>query len=371
MMQGGQGRGDAIALCALVPYPPDTAPSQRFRIEQWSPLLAQDGIAVELVPFASPSLMRLLYAPGRPWAKTALTLSAVARRLLQVPRVRRFDVVLVHRALCLAGPAVPERLLSLCGRPVIYDFDDAIFLLDTTNANRAFGWLKFPGKTAAICRLSDHVVVGNEHLAGYARRFNPRVTVVPTSVDTESYRPTPRPAPSARVVVGWTGSSTSQAHLEGFAPVLRELARRRSVEVRVISDRKPDLPGLDATWRPWSAVVSADVAELSQFDIGIMPVPDDAWSRGKCATKALLYMAMGTPTVCSPVGANQALVRHDRNGLLASTPEEWLACLERLIDDASLRDRLGRAGRLTVEGGYSARRSAEAFGRVVREVLER
>lgn len=361
-------RGD-ISLCALVPYPPDTTPSQRFRIEQWLPHLAGQGIAVDLLPFVDPSLMRVLHRPGHLLAKAAGTLRGFSRRLRETLLARRYDAVLVHRGATLAGPAVVERLLRAQGRPLIYDFDDAIFLLDVSQANRRFAWLKFPGKTATICRLSNHVVVANPGLAEYAGRFNSMVTVVPSSVDTERFTPaakTPRPGP---VVIGWTGSSTSQRYLEAFADLLREVQRRHPVELRVHSDRQPDLPGVRFTWVPWTP--EHEVEELRSFDIGIMPMPDDPWTRGKSAMKALLCMAVGIPVVCSNVGTNQGVIRHGENGLLAATPEEWLASLGALVVDERLRGLLGRAGRTTVEQWYSARICAERFGQVVLGTLVR
>lgn len=357
----------SISMCALVPYPPDTTPSQRFRVEQWMPYLRSQGISVDLVPFANRKLAQMLHQPGRWVGKAVACTTALVRRLLAVAAIPSYDAVLIHRAACLAGPAVLERLLTRFRRPVIFDFDDAIFLLHTTEANRRFAWLKCPGKTATICRLSTHVVVGNSYLAEYAVRYNPRVTVVPTSIDTERYRPTPRHRPNGRVVVGWTGSATSQAHLELFAPVLHRLVARRDVALRIVSNREPTLPGIPFIWRPWSA--ESEVAEFACFDIGIMPMPDDQWSRGKCALKALQYMAMGIPAVCSPVGANCEVIRHGENGLLAATPEDWLLHLEALIDDPTLREKLGREGRKTVEQRYSRQRCASLFAGVVREAI--
>jgi glycosyltransferase involved in cell wall biosynthesis len=282
---------------------------------------------------------------------------------------------MVHRTIGLAGPALLERLLTGLGRPLIYEFDDAIFLLHTSEANRRLGWLKFPQKTAAICRLSSHVVVGNEWLAEYARQFNDRVTIIPSSIETHKYAFFPKKRESGhggnghRVVIGWTGSSTSQTHLEWFAPVLGEFMKRRDVELRVISNREPQMRGVPYVWRPWTA--DTEIEEVSRFDIGIMPMPDDQWSRGKCALKALQCMATGTPVVCSAIGANLELIQHGENGLLAATAEEWMQSLERLVDDPTLRFTLGVAGRQTVEAQYSTERCARMFADVVRDTLER
>jgi len=359
---------EKLSLCALVPYPPDTTPSQRFRIEQWMPHLSSLGISVDLVPFADTELMSMLHKPGHHAAKALANTRRFFRRFGDAIQTRRYDAVLIHRAACIAGPATIERLIALLGRPVIYDFDDAIFKLHTTEANRRFGWLKFPGKTRTICRLSSHVVVGNNYLADYALRYNSRVSVIPTSIDTDHYQPMLKNASSGKIVVGWTGSSTSQTHLEMFAPVVRDLLSRREVEFRVISDREPVLPGIQYDWRPWSP--ETEVQNLSDLDIGIMPIPDDEWARGKCALKALQYMAMGVPTICSPVGTNSEVIQHGENGLLAASPEDWISCFEMLVDDSSLRQRLGRMGRCTVQEKYSMNRCAELFAAVVRNTVE-
>lgn len=359
---------EPIRVCALVPYPAGTTPSQRFRIEQWVPLLAQQDISVDLLPFADERLYNLLHRRQQRIRKAFMGAGRFAHRVRDLSRVHDYDAVLVHRAVALAGPAVLERLLAKMGRPVIFDFDDAIFLLHTTEANRHFGWLKFPGKTATICRLSSHVVVGNEHLAEYARQFNERVTVIPTSVDTERYHMEQARATNGKVVVGWTGSSTSQTYLEMFAPVLRDLARNERVELRVHSDRRPELPGVRFQWRPWSP--ETEVEEIREFDIGIMPMPDDEWAKGKCAMKALLYMSLGIPAVCSAVGANREVITHGENGLLASSTSEWIAGINSLVEHPDLRARLGVAGRRRVDEAYSMERSADLFAGVVRTTVD-
>ena len=355
-----------LHLCALVPYPLDTAPSQRFRLEQWAPHLAGDGIRVTFRPFVDRRLMAMLHGPGSVVAKSGLMLAALVRRAREVARLD-CDAVVVHRAACLAGPPVLERIVA-ASRPLIFDFDDAIFLLDTAPANRRFGRLKCPGKTATLCRISAHVTAGNGHLADYARRHSAGVSVVPSSVDTERYRPRASHDGRERVVVGWMGSATSQVHLERFAPVLREIVARRPVELRVVSATPPRLPDVPHVWTRWSA--GSEAAALAGFDVGIMPLSDDAWSRGKCAMKALQYMGTGVPTVAGRVGANAEVVTHGHDGFLATTPEDWVAHVTALVDAPALRARIGTAGRCTVEERYSMRVCAAKFARVVRAAVE-
>jgi glycosyltransferase involved in cell wall biosynthesis len=287
------------------------------------------------------------------------------RTAASLPRGR---VVLVHRAACLAGPPVVEQMLRSRGNPLLYDFDDAIFRLHTSSANRAAAWLKQPGKTDTICRISERVVVGNAYLADWVRHRNPHVSVIPTSIDTDRCRPRLPGDANGRIVVGWTGSATSQTYLEAFAPMLRELTASHDVELRVLSTREPMLPGVPHTWRPWSP--ATEVEEVAAFDIGIMPMPDEEWALGKCALKALQYMAAEVATVASAVGANREVIDHGRNGLLVTTTQEWLECIATLAEKPDLRRQIGAAGRRTVEEEYSMRRSAAKLESVVRGVVD-
>jgi len=357
-----------IEVVAFMPYPPDTTPSQRFRIEQWRRPLEQLGIRVHLAPFADTRLMSLLYQPGRAAQKIAGVIAGFMRQVGRVARAGRGDAILIHRTACLAGPALLERVLTLWRRPVLFDFDDAIYLRHTSGANRLFDWLKFPGKTAALCRMSSLVVVGNEYLAGYARRHNSRVVVVPTSIDTDQYAPMEREDWLGRVTIGWTGSATSLTYLEMFAPVLRDLLRRRDVEIRVQSNRPPALSGVPVVWGPWSP--GTEVQEIRRYHIGIKPMPDDPWARGKCPMKELQYMALGIPTVCSAVGTSVEVIRDGENGFLAAGAEQWLEHLTRLVDDPALRRKIGLAGRQTVEERYSMNVCANRFAEAVWSVVE-
>ncbi|MGE0453034.1 MAG: glycosyltransferase family 4 protein [Vicinamibacteria bacterium] len=357
-----------IRLAALVPYPVGTTPSQRFRIEQWRPYLAARGIETDFLPFASPRLNALLYQ-DRGTLRKALALSlATARRVLDVARGRHYDAIFLHRALCLAGPALLERALSRFRAPVVYDFDDAIYLLHTSRANRVFGWLKFPSKTATICGLADHVVVANATLSSWAREYAARVSVIPSSVDTARFRPRGLPRREGPIRVGWTGSHTSLEHLEARTPLLARLVDRLGVELHVHTDRRPELPGVRHEWHRWTP--DNEVEVLSLFDIGIMPMPDDPWSRGKSAMKALLYMSMGIPTIASAVGTNRDAIENDADGLLVDD-DGWDEAVARLVGDPVLRLRLGEAGRRRIEESYSMSVCAGRLEEVIRSEMRR
>ena len=359
-----------IRVCALVLDPYDISPGQRFRIEQWEPYLQRDGITIDYFPFTDEKLREIIYQPNRFVAKMSEMIKANFRRLSHIMKASDYDAVYLYRAASRVGPAWLERFLHRQSVPVIFDFDDAIFLTNTSKANRYFGWTKFPKKTDEICRLSASVTVGNSYLAEYARKYNDNVYIIPTSIDTILYQPPAvcKGATGKRAVIGWTGSSTSQYHLEEFEPVLAELLKQRDVEIRVISDREPAFKEVPFVWRAWSS--EKEIEETSQIDIGIMPLPDDDWTRGKCAAKALQYMALGIPAVCSDVGANRDVIRQGENGFLAANQEDWLNYLKTLIDNPLLRAEFGGEARKTVVENYSMNKCAQLFSQVVIETIE-
>jgi glycosyltransferase involved in cell wall biosynthesis len=243
-----------------------------------------------------------------------------------------------------------ERLLRRTGIPLVYDFDDAIWLTDTSDSNRHWSGLKCSRKTAELCRIASAVVVGNETLGEYARRYNENVWVIPSTVDTEKYSPREHSRSEQPTVIGWSGSQTTARHLGALAEALRRVAALSCVELRVMGAAF-ELPGVQVSLRRWSPESEAE--HLRSFDIGVMPLPDDAWSRGKCGMKALLYMAVGVPVVASPVGVSTEIIQDGVNGILAATEDDWVEKLIELIDNVQLRRRLGAAGRATVEARYS------------------
>lgn len=360
-----------MRVLAFLPYRYDTVPGQRFRIEQWERVLREKGVEVRFETFESDELRRVFYASTDRWRQVQAFARCIARQVRCIARLRReWDAVFLFRELLPIGPAWLERWLARKGMPIVYDFDDAIFLAGVSDANRAFAWLKAPRKTGAICRLSAHVTVGNEYLKAYAERFTPNVSVIPTTIDTERYTPKAHVEISGVPVIGWSGSFSTAKHLQTVVPALRRLRRSVAFRLSVIGSPGFRADGLEVTSRPWSAATETE--DLKTFDLGIMPLPDDPWARGKCGLKALQYMALGIPTVASPVGVNKTIIQDGRNGFLASTAAEWVATLSRLLVDPALRRRFAEEGRRTVEERYAAtgqaRRLLDVFQRVVRHV---
>lgn len=346
-----------MRVLVLAPYPLERAPSQRFRWEQYIEPLRERGIELQPSSFLDAQGLDVVHLHGSWPAKAAALAAGIRRRLKDALAARRYDLVIVHRESLPIGPAWFERWLIRTGVPYVFDFDDAIYLPAASEANRRLAWLKSAGKTARVIRGASLVLAGNEHLANWARCHTPRVVVIPTTIDTGAYRAVARPTHSP-LCVGWSGSRPTIAYLRLIAPVLRNLQRERGIRIRVIGDKSYKIDGATVEALDWNA--KREVEDLNQIDIGIMPMPDDEWSRGKCGLKALQYMALGIPTVLSPVGVNTEIA-HDGAAILASTEREWYEALDALIDDARMRERVGKAGRVRVDGQYSLKATLPRF----------
>jgi glycosyltransferase involved in cell wall biosynthesis len=350
----------ALFLC---PYPLDRAPGQRYRFEQWLDLLPAGAVASELQPLFDRAAYDVLYEPGATPRKVAAVLAGLTRRIGSIARSRRYDVVYVYREAFPFGPPLIEQFLER-RIPVVFDFDDAVYLGDTSAANRFLRNLKRPSKVAEIVSLATRTIVGNEALSSWATQHSDRVTIVPSTVDTVRYQPRRRD-PHDLVRVGWSGSPTTAAHLHTIDGALRRVLRELPAELHVIGAPDYHLSGADrVTVKPWDP--ASEVDDLASFDIGLMPLPDDEWSRGKGGMKALLYLSVGVPAVVSPVGINTDIVEDGRNGRLASSEGEWVDAVAALVRDAELRKRLGSAGRRTVVERFSGQQWAPVF----LEVLE-
>jgi glycosyltransferase involved in cell wall biosynthesis len=314
--------------------------------------MARQGVQSDYASFEDEGLRRVIYTPGHYLEKATGVVRGLARRFGLLRSVRDYDVVFLYEQAARLGPAVIERLIARTGVPIVYDFCDPIYEPYKSFINGYLSYLKFPGKTASICKMSQHVLVGNEELAAYARAHNPNVTIVPITIDTEEYRPAPVRAVPEVPVIGWSGSHSTVPHLAGASAVLRRLARARRFRLNVIGGESFALDGVDVDAQPWRA--ASEVADLQRFDIGIMPLPDDPWVSRRTHLKVRQYMGLGIPCVVSPLGVNRELIEDGVNGFLATTEDEWVEKLTRLLDDPALRARIGAAGRQTIETRYSA-----------------
>ncbi len=348
----------------LIPYPPGSAPGQRFRFEQYLGLLAANGNSIKLFPFLTTETYKILYRPGNYYQKIAGVLRGFMKRLISLPQLLQGHFIFVFREATPIGPPFMEWLIArLFRKKIIYDFDDAIWMPNTSVENRIISRLKWHSKVKSICRWSYRVSCGNEFLAGFARELNGSVVVNPTTIDTEKqHNPSlyPPGKESQTFKAGWTGTHSTLFYLNPLLPVFESLHKKYpQFRIVIIADRKPNwnLPCLE--FIQWDK--STEVEDLLKFDIGIMPLTEDPWSMGKCGFKALQYMSLEIPALVSPVGINAKIVDHGIHGFHCASMEEWYQYIEYLIVNKNECPRLGKRGREKVIAHYSVGSNAATF----------
>lgn len=348
---------DAVKVLALTRYGRMGA-SSRMRFAQYVPGLRAVGVDVELAPLLRDEYLARLYAK-RPTAWGQI-IGDYVRRLVHVIRAGSFDLLWIEKELFPDLPAWFERLLRWSGVRYVVDYDDAIFHNYDLSSNPLRKMLRH--KIDSVMRNAALVVAGNEYLAERARRAGAeRVETLPTVVDLGRYSPAQK-RESEEVVVGWVGSASTVKYLDIVVPALRQLAAERPLRLRVIGATF-SANDLSVECREWSEADEGD--QIRDFDIGIMPLIDSPWERGKCGYKLIQYMACGVPVIASPVGANCDIVEDGMSGFFAAGREEWANVLRVLAGGAALRRAMGARGRSVVEERYclqvAAPRLAEYF----------
>ena len=354
--------GDQLRILVLTRYTARGA-SSRVRFYQYLPALERHGIRATISPLLPEVYLASLF-DGRRQNPLPL-LAAFGRRVAAASRARDFDLVWIESEGLPWFPAILERLVLPQGVPTVIDLDDAIFHRYDQHP-RAIVRAVLGRKVDHGMRRANLVLAGNEYIAARARRAGARrVEILPSAVDTDLLRPT-SPVDRPGVRIGWIGTPLTAAFLEPLRDVLRRIAARVPVEVVLIGARRGTFDELGATVLPWRQ--DSELDNLNRFDVGIMPVPDRPFERGKCGYKILQYMACARAVIASPVGVNAQIVEHGVNGLLASSDREWEEALSRLGADPQTRASLGIAGRRTVVDGYSTAVVIPRLARLLQEV---
>lgn len=354
----------SVKVLFLVPYPLKKAPSQRFRFEQYFKLLSQHGIRFTVSSFLKSHNWQVFYGPGKSAYKIQVIIAGVFRRVLDLFRAPFYDFIFIHREAAPLGPPIIEWLLArLLRKKIIYDFDDAIWLTDKVNESRFVRFLKWRGKIKSICRISYKISCSNDYLCSYASFYNSKVFYNPTTIDTENYH---NPAlhnqskDKSLVTIGWTGSHSTLKYLKQIEPELNTLYQQYSnITFVIIADQKPDFSLPSSQFIKWNE--TTEVSDLMKIDIGIMPLPDDDWAKGKGGFKCLQYLSMKIPAVASAVGVNSKIINHGINGFLANTAAEWIFYLGELVKNKDIRKKMGEVGRRMVEENYSVNSNASLF----------
>lgn len=323
------------ARILTLPVGDDRNPGTRLRSYAYARYLRERGHDVTILPPLAAASGRALRRVARPFDLVRDLASA-----------GRYDAVVAYRK---TYPGASARLLRRAAKVLVYEYDDAVYLPSPSEPQDAATAERYRSNFLATASVADLIVAGNDELASAAP--HDRTVVVPTGVDLEIFTPRPTPVDASSCVVGWIGTAENLPQWERLLPVFRDLVTRHPhVRFKLVSDREP--PSYDVPVDFERFDVAREAACLD-FDIGLMPLEDTAWNRGKCSLKALQCMARAIPTVLSPVGMNREIALHDGNGRFASTDDEWFESLGTLATSPDLRTRMGAAARRVVEARYA------------------
>ncbi len=332
-------------------------PGSRYRVYQYLDYLRRQGIVAHCKAGMS-DFVYTRFAPYKGLLAKAIFFGLRAlSRFLALFIIWRYDVIFIHR---LALPHVypfPEMLLCtvarLLGKRIFFDFDDAIFTTYTHRRRTLADKFTDTKRVARIIARCDTVIAGNSYLAAYARTYNNNVVIIPTTIDMTRYpsKQVVHKNPGEPYVIGWIGTPSTLPYLNILKPVFQQIAIKHIILIRIIGGQDYVCPGVRVEHLPWS--LQEEVSQILTFDIGVMPLSQNEFDRGKCGLKLLQYMAAGIPAVASPVGVNSEIVTDGVNACLAASQEEWVEKLCDLIESVQLRLEMGRRGRETVERRYS------------------
>ncbi|MBF0328697.1 MAG: glycosyltransferase family 4 protein [Nitrospirae bacterium] len=340
------------------------AASCRYRFLQFIPYFEHAGIRCVVSPLFDDNYLEIKYQTGK--NDIFEVVKAFMRRLKTLLHVNKYDLVVIH---CEVFPyfSLFEKYLILRKIKYIFDYDDAIFHNYDNSHFFIVRWL-FRDKISAIIKGAEYVITGSKYLADYALRFNNNVEVFPTVIDNNKYKKIKvERTLSSLFTIGWIGSPSTSKYVEGIETALAEICKDGFAKVILIGAGKVNLSGVNYQNIEWSD--DNEIRNIQLCDVGIMPLHDDLWEKGKCGFKLIQYMACGLPVVASPVGVNCELVKEGKNGFLATTTEEWIRALNILRYDFDLRQRFGRYGRQMVEKYYSLQIMAPRYVALLEKVI--
>lgn len=344
----------------LTPYPFDKAGSQRFRFEMFFDLLEKENYSFTQSSFIDEKTWNILYKKGYVFKKIWGTLKGFLRRFLVLFKLYKYDFVFVHREASPLGPPIFEYLISRVFRKkMIFDFDDSIWKMDIANENKIASFLKQPSKIAKICKWSYKVSAGNDYLAEYARQYNSNTFVVPTIVDTEGYHNRIQNQDAEKVNIGWTGSNTTIKYLDVIVPAIKRLEEKYDFTFYVIADKDPHLDLKSFQFIPWNK--ATEIEDLIRFHIGLMPLNNDEWEKGKCGFKAIQYMSLGVPAIATSIGVNQNIIEDGVSGFLILDNADWEEKISLLIENKNLRQSMSEKAREKIVIYYSKKGTSHLF----------
>lgn len=351
---------------------PESMPSSRHRIYQHIPFLRDMGIESTIIPPLPDPLFSWFYRSRSKVLRFSQYFAEYLGTFWRAFVSRCYEVVLIQKGILLTNAWGMERLFDGRKQRLVFDLDDAVYGTNIVDfGSRILRGMQDPDQTRKLSARCRAVIAGNQFLKELALPYNPNVYVVPTPVDSDRFAPrnNHRAGTKQKLVIGWLGRAPGLIYFRSILKALSAIAAQYPVEIRIVTDWSGvsfSIPGVEVNQVSW--FLETEVEELNRFDIGISPLLDDEWGRGKCSMKLLQYMAIGLPTVSSRAGMNREVVDDGVDGFLADSQEEWIDKLSRLIENPGLRLKMGEAARVKILEKYALRKVSARFGKALLEI---
>ncbi|MBD0287162.1 MAG: glycosyltransferase family 4 protein, partial [Flavisolibacter sp.] len=324
---------------------------QRLKYEQYFTIFKEHGYEVTVSPFMSEPFQKIVYTKGNLLKKAFWTFAGYVKRVGDLFRLRKYDVVYVFLWVAPFAPPLFEKLTRKLAKKLVYDIDDLIFLNPLSSTNPLVHYLRSPRNHISLMKTADHVITCTPYLDQFVRKYNQKTTDISSTINTDIYKPKLDYSVKGKFTIGWSGSHSTSKYLHLLDDVFLELAKEQDFRLLVMGDATFSLPGVDVEALPWQE--EYEVKVITRFDIGVYPLPDEEWVLGKSGLKALQYMALGIPTIATGIGTIHRIIKDGENGFLVSSKEEWKQRIRQLISDQELREKVGKKAAKTVEQHYS------------------
>lgn len=346
-------------ILVICPHPVGYAPGQRLKYEQYFEIFRENGYDITVSPFMSEKFQKMVYQKGRYPEKIFWTITGYLRRVWDILRLKRFDLVYVFLWVAPFAPPFFEKFTRKRAKKMVYDIDDLVFLNPPSSSNPLIHFLRSSRNHISLMKSADHVITCTPYLDQFVRKYNQNTTDISSTINTNLYKPKTDYKIKEKFVIGWSGSHSTSKYLHLLDGVFKDLAREYSFKLLVMGDASFTLEGVEVEAMPWNEKYEVEV--ISRFDIGVYPLPNEEWVLGKSGLKALQYMALGIPTVATNIGTIHRIIRNGENGFLVSSEEEWKNTIVKLINDQCLREKTGRQASVTVDEIYSINANKEKY----------
>ena len=355
-------------ILIICPFPEGEAAGQRLKYEQFINHWEENGYEVSISSFMDYQMWKVVYTKGNYLKKVLGTIKGYARRIKDIFRLKKFDIIYVFMWVTPFGTSLFERIFRLISKSVIYDIEDNAMMTQSSSLNPIMKLFKSSKKIKFLIKNSDYVITSSPFLNDDCIKLNNNKSsiFISDAIDLKRYSPNNPYSNENIVVIGWTGTFSSMMYLDLLRNTFLELNKRTKFKLRVIGNFNYQLPGINLEVINWTK--ANEIKDLQGIDIGIYPLTQDNWVLGKSGLKALQYMALGLPTVATDVGTNPSIISHMKNGWLVRTQDEWVEALETLINNQDLRAKIGTEAKRRIIENYSIEVTKDKYLSILNEL---